>query len=236
MRGVSRRYLALWVASYVLATLAGRVLHGSGSVYFWMATTSLPTLDGGSVVVPSRHLIPLGEVWHYLILSIAGGITLAKILAIIAQATLGHHWKRATIWMSGLLVVAGSTYLISLLAYQVGPWRKAGLWVFYNTRGSLWPTLAFTAAILAAKLLSNAAPSHPAKKWLFLSLSGLTISSVLVMFMIPIFAPTNKPYRASNTLVALITLDGLMYATLALVAGFAMVKLLKINFRRSRTV
>ena len=237
MRNGLRNYLILWVATLILAFLELRFFHRNVSVDFWMATTSIPALDGGSISVTNWTSIPLSEIWYYLILSIAGGITLAKVLTIIAQSAIVHNWKRATVWLGGLLCVAISAYFISLLAYPVGAWRNVGLWAFYNTRGPLGPTLVFATAIIAAKLLSNAAQSNRGKTRLFLTLSGLAITSVLTMFVIPFVSPRPhmESHDTSNAFITLLILDGLLYVALALVVLFAVVKLVVVTARRSRT-
>ncbi len=235
MRGGVRNYMVLWLAALITAYLVVRFLDGNVSVMFWMATTSLPTSDGGSISIPSWSAIPLYEAWYYLILSIAGGITLAKLLTTIAQSAIAHNWKHAAAWLGGLLSVALLAYFISLLAYSVGPWQKVGLEVFYNTRGALGPTLVFATAIIVARLLSNAAQSNTGKNRLFLALSGLAITSVLMTFAIPAFAP--RPHAGSyNTgLTTLVILNGLIYVALALVVVFAVVKLVVATVRRSHT-
>lgn len=229
--------MALWLTSVILAFLVGRFFHSNVSINFWMATTTLPTLDGGSISVPNWRIIPLREVWYFLILSIAGGITLAKVLTIIIQSAIAHNWKRAVVWLSGLLCIAFLAYFISLLAYSVGAWRNLGLVVFFSTRGTLGPTLVFATAIIVAKLLSNAAQSNNGKAWLFLTLSGLSITSVLTMFVIPIFAPRLDmgSYNVPKTFITLIFLDGLMYLSFALIVVFALVKLVVVDVRQSRT-
>lgn len=234
MRGALRNYLVLWFVAFILASLARRFLYGSGSGSFLMATTSLPTLDGGSVSFPSWTFIPFGQIWYYLILSIAGGISLAKILTVIARSAIAHNWKGAVLWLGGLLSLTLFAYFISLFAYRIGPWRELGLRVFYNTRGPFWPTLVFAAAIVAAKLLSNAAQSKTGKNRLFLILSGLSITSVLMMFAIPL---TLNPYvRSASTLgITLIILDAFMYFALSLLMVFAVVRLVVISARRSRS-
>jgi hypothetical protein len=237
MRNGLRNYLILWVATLILAFLELRFFHRNVSVDFWMATTSIPALDGGSISVTNWTSIPLSEIWYYLILSIAGGITLAKVLTIIAQSAIAHNWKRATVWLGGLLCFAFSAYFISLLAYPVGAWRNVGLVVFYGTRGPFGPTLVFATAIIAAKLLSNAAQSNRGKTQLFLTLSGLAFTSVLTTFVIPIVAPMRymESHHPSNTFITLAILDGLMYVALALIMVFALVKLAVVTVRRSRT-
>lgn len=235
MRGGVRNYFVLWLGTLIGAYLVLR-FHPlpNHSVDFWMATTSLPLLEGGSVSIPSWSAMPLNQIWYYLILSIAGGITLAEILTIIAQSAIAHRWKRAAIWLSGLLGVALLVYFISFLAYPLGPWRKVGTLVFYSTRGPFWPTLVFAAAIILARLLSNAAQSNTGKARLFLILSGLAMTSVLMMFVVPIFAP--GPEKGPlNTFIALVILDGLLYVALALVAVYAVVTLVVVTVRRHHT-
>jgi hypothetical protein len=240
MRSGLRNYLVLWLAVAILAFLAGRFLQGNGMVSFWMATTTLPALNGGFISIPRWNSIPLSEAWYFLILSIAGGITLARVLTIIAQSAIAHNWKRAVVWLGGLLCFAFSAYFISLLAYPLSAWRNLGLVVFFNTRGPLGPTLVFAAAIIIAKLLSNAAQSNKGKTRLFLTMSGLALASVLTMFVIPIFRPRPDMgdmalYNVPKTVITLVILDGLMCVALALVVIFAVVKLAIVTVRRSCT-
>jgi hypothetical protein len=236
MRGGLRNYLVLWLVAVILAFLVGHFFRSDLSVDYWMATTTLPAFYGGSFSFPSWSYIPLNQVWHYLILSIAGGITLAKILATITESAIAHNWKRAVLWLSGLLCFAFSAYFISLLAYPLGAWRKLGLFFFYNTRGPLGPTLVFATVIIGAKLLSNAAQSSKGKTWLFLALIGLPITSVLTMYALNMFVPRPDmgSLNPSNTFIALIILDGLMYLSSGLIVVFALVKLVVVAVRRSR--
>lgn len=234
MRDKLRNYLILWLATLILASLEERYFHSTRSVSFWLATTSLPTLTGGSLSVQSRMAIPLNEVWHYLIISIASGITLAKVLNIIAQSAIAHNWKRTIYWLSGFLGVAFFIFFISHLAYSVGAWRHVGLKFFYNSRGSFGPTILFALIIIMAKFLSVAAQSSQGRKLLFLSLSMLCITSVLVMFAIPIFAPTTLT-GSPITFITLVILDGLIFVISALVALFSVVKLVIVAVRRSST-
>lgn len=233
MRGGLRNYLILWLATFILASLVLRVLHGQGSVGFWMATTSLPMDGGGSISVPKWMPIPLAEIWYYLILSIAGGISLAKILPVIAESATAHKWKRTVAWLSGLLCAAVLAYSISRLAYSVGAWQKVGSWVFYNTRGPFGPTLVFATAIIVARLLSNAAQSDRGKERLFLTLSGLTITGVLVMYVFPIFA-LKSPMTAKGPFITLFIIDGLIWVSLVVIMLVALVKLVAVAVRRSR--
>ncbi len=234
MKDTLRNYLVLWLASFIAASLAAHFLYGSPSVDFWFASTSVPTLDGRSVSVPLWRVIPLSEVWSYLIVSIAGGIILAKILTIIAQSAIAHHWKRTAFWLTGLFCLALIPYFVSLLAYPVGPWRKLGLIVFYNTRGPLGPTMVFATAIIVARLLSNAAQSNMGKRRLFLTLSGLAFASVLMMFAIDFVIP-RPPMGLSDTFIALIIFDGMMYVTWAMIVVFAAMKLVIVAMRRFHT-
>lgn len=115
-----------------------------------------------------------------------------------------------------------SAYLISLLAYSVGPWQKVGLMVFYSTRGPLAPTLIFAAAIIVAKLLSNGARSEKGKRELFLALSGLPIAGILIGFAIPVLLrPAPGP---DSAVMALIILDGLVWVAFAVTVVFALVR------------
>jgi len=231
MRSKLRNYLVLWFATLILAFLAERVFYGCSSIDFWMATSSIPTPDGRSISVPRIRIIPLNEVWYYLILSLAGGVTLAKILAIIAQSAIAQNWKRALAWLSGLLCATVSTYSISCLAYSAGVWQKIGLVFFYNSSGSIGPTIVFAIVVILAELLSNAAFSEKGKKRLFFTLSGMTIASVLLMYMIPVFAP-KSPMDSHSTYISLLILDGLMYVASVLVAVVAAVKLVASATRR----
>ena len=223
MKAELRYYLVLWLAAVILASLVGRLLYGNGSTDFWIAATSLPTSGGGSVSVSSWSIIPVSDVWYYLILSIAGGITVAGTFTTIVRAAIAHNWKRASVWLGGLLCVTLSAYVISLLAYSAGAWQKLGLIVFYNSRGPLGPTLIFAIAIIVAKLLSNGARSGTGKRALFLALSGLPISGILIGFAIPVLLrPTPGP---DNAVIALIILDGLVWVASAVMVAFALVKL-----------
>ncbi len=232
MKDQLRNYLVLWLAAFIAAFLAAHFLYGSPSVDFWFASTSLPTLDGRSVSIPPWRFIPLSRVWYYLLVSIAGGITLAKVLIIIVQSAIAHHWKRAAVWLTGLLSVALILYLTSLLAYPLGPWRKLGLIVFYNTRGALGSTLVFATAIILAMLLSNAARSNAGKRRLFLTLSGLAFASVLMTFTIDLQMP-RPPLGLSHALIALVILDVMMYVAWATIVVFAAMKLVIGAMRRS---
>ena len=232
MRGVLRNHLMLWAVAVVLAPLASHMLYGSGSVDFLMGTTSLPALDGGSVYVPRWSAIPLSQVWHYLILSIAGGISLATIIAVIARCVIAQNWKCSALWLSGLLCITLLAYVTSLLAYRPGAWQRVGLLVFYNTRGPLWPTLVFTAVILAAKLLSNAAQSGTGKNILFLILSGLAITSALMTFAVPVALSPSAP-SLGKLATALIVLNACMYAMWAVLVVFALARLAAISSRKS---
>jgi len=155
MKGRLRYYLVLWPATVILASLVRRFLYGGGSTDFWVASTALPTFGGGSISVPSWQIVPLSQVWYDLILSIAGGITVARVLTVIVSSAIAHSWKRAGVWLGGLFCISLSAYLISLLAYSVGPWQKVGLIVFYNTRGPLAPSLIFATAIMVKIYLTN---------------------------------------------------------------------------------
>jgi hypothetical protein len=218
MKSGLRYYFVLWLAAVVLAFMVSRLLHGSGGTHFWMPVTSLPTVDGRSIPFPSWGIISRSEIWYYLILSIAGGITVAEVVTVIARSAIARNWKRAGVWLGGLLCFILLAYVTSLLAYSVGPWQKIGVIVLYNTRGPLGPTLVFATAIIIAKLLSNAAGSNAGKRRLFLSLSGLVFVGILILFIPP---PMNSPYA----FVTLLALDGLAWIAFALILVFAVVKL-----------
>ena len=234
MRGRLRNYWILWLTAIILAPVVEHLLYGNASVRFWMRVYNITPnfLTEAHIPVSTWRAVPLNEVWYYLILSVAGGITLAKVLTIIAQSAIERNRKRASVWLSGLLGSALSAYFISLLAYSVGAWRKIGLEVFYNTRGPFGPTLVFATAIIVAKLLSSAAQSDSVKSRLFLTLGGLSIAGVLTMFTIPVFAPGANA-GSYNTFIVLVILDGLMFIALALVTLFAVVKLVVVTVRRS---
>jgi hypothetical protein len=230
------KFLVLWLATLVIAYLVLVCVSVPDlSVPFWIATSSLPALDGGSVPVPSWSPIPLREIWYFLVLSIAWGTTLAQILTIIAKSVIARNWNRAGAWLIGLLSVGFLAYFISLLAYRTGPWQNVGLWVLYGTRGPLGPTLVFATAIIVARLLSNAAQSNAGKNAFFLALSGLALTSVLTMFVTVPFmpGPNGDPYHA--VWVSLLVLDGLMYVGLALLVIFALAKIAIVAARRTRT-
>jgi hypothetical protein len=144
-------------------------------------------------------------------------------LTIIVSSAIAHNWKRASVWLVGLLCVTLSAYAISLLAYSGGGWQELGVIVFYSTRGPLGPTLIFATAIIVARLLSNGARSETGKRELFLALSGLPIAGILIGFAIPVLLrPTPGP---DNAVIALIILDGLVWVALAVIVVFALVKL-----------
>src|SRR5208283_2655787 len=101
MNGRLRYYLVLWPAAVILASLVRRFLYGSCSTDFWVAAAARPAPGGGSISVPHWWIVPLSQVWYYLILAIAGGITLARVLTIIVSSAIAHNWKRASVWLVG---------------------------------------------------------------------------------------------------------------------------------------
>jgi hypothetical protein len=231
-----RAYLLMWIAAWSVAWAVGRFHPGNFDISYCMATTALPGANGITISVPSCRGILWDEVWRWLVLSIAGGITLAKMLTIVAQSAISHNRRRAATWLGGLLSFVLLAYFISLLAYSPSPWRTVGLLVFYYTRGPFWPTLVFAAAILIAKQLEKAAESEPGRSRLFLTLSGLAICSPLIMFLIPL-VDESRPHSgpASMPVVMAMILGGLMYLALATFVAFAVVKLAINAVRRSRT-
>lgn len=230
-------YLVLWLATLTVAFFVlPRLPIPNVSVPFWMATSSLPRIDGGIVRVESWRAIPLGDVWYFLVLSITGAITLVKILSIVAQSVIARHWTRAAIWLLGLACVCVSAYALSLLAFHPGPRQNIGVLLLYATRGPLGPTLVFAVAIIVAKFLSRGPRKPTAKNWLFLALSGLSLACGLMPYVFHTLTPTANP--ASHTLdalsVSLIALMAAMYILLVLLALFAVAILIFGALRRKR--
>lgn len=229
------KYLVLWLAMLAVAFLV--LPHcpiPNVSVPFWMAAYSLPLLDGGVTPVEPWEAMPLSDVWYFLVLSIAGAITLVKILSVVAQSAIAHRWKRATAWVLGLLGVCVLAYALSLLAFRPGPWQNIGLIVLYATRGSLGPTVIFAAAIIFARFLSRGPRTEAAKNRLFLALSGLSILCGLTPYVVHIFLPTPDPgVRTVDTLtISLILLCAAMYVLLALLVLFSLAILIFGALRR----
>lgn len=232
-------YLALWLTTLAVAYLVLPHLPiPNVSVPFWIATSSLPLVDGGSTPVESWEAMPLSEVWYFLILSVAGAITLVKILSIVARSAIAHHWKRAAAWLFGLLGVCVFAYTSSLLAFRPGPWQNIGVIVLFATRGPLGPTLAFAVAIIFAKFLSRGPRTEMAKKRLFLSLSGFSIVCGLMPSVFSTFSPTPNPaaHTIDTLTTSLILLCAAMYILLALLVLFALALLIIGALRRTKSL
>ncbi len=234
MKREAAKYVLLWVVIVIVATLAARIVTDNVSVGYLMGTKSFPILGGGAITVPLNTAIPLGHVWYYLILAIAGSITLAKILSVVARSAIARNWKRAGIWLGGTLAVAFATCFVSLLAYRGGPWQMAAAWIFFATRGPFWPTLLFTALILVAKLLSDGAQTPIGKTRLFLALSTTSIGGVLVAFAA--FPMSASESCGTRVLIVLITacLLELAFGVLVIIAAIKLVAGVVLR-RRERT-